>query len=385
MVTAANPKRTTTKGLFSIALIILLAVVVWVIAQINSEKFQALSDCIPSDKVSVICGLKNPEDIARVESTDYLIASQYSGLEPMNDGSLIWINHKTGQHGQLFPSTTKAPFIEKSKTNDQPSNPLAWGDPNCKPLPNQKINPHGIDLFVDDTNTTRLYVVNHAVRESIEMFELLQASNTEKPELKYRGCVAMPEEFHLNDVSGFSDGGFVTTDMGATPGLDAGAAYLWTAIAGLKQIPDTEGMIPNGITLSPDEKIVFINYYSDNKVKSFDLSSEQLLAETEIQMPDNSTWFQSSNGELNLLITSQKGGWIESVFCSRLKEGTCPMAYQILSVNPNTLDAVPVYSHDGGAPMGAGTVGLKVEDKLYMGSYASEWLAFTDFPTKKQK
>lgn len=388
MVTTTKAKRTSTKGLFLFLLALFIAAVIWIVTQLTSERFQVISECKSSDKISVICDLQNPEDIVHVPQTDLLVASQYAGLEPDKQGGLVWINFKTEQHGPLSPivptiakanklnSAHPKNLIEESKTNNKYLDTASWGDPSCPPLPDNEINPHGIDLFTDESNRERLYVVNHAVRESVEMFEL--SNNIGEVQLTYRGCVVMPADVHLNDVAGFTTGEFVTTDMGARPGLDTGAVYYWSANSGLTRLADTEGMLPNGITLSPDEQKFYVNYYAESKVRSFDFSTQKLIAEADVSLPDNSTWYQTPNGSVNLIIASQQGDWIESIFCSRLEEGTCPMAYEILSLNPDTLQATSLFSHQGGPPMGGGTVGLVVEDKLFIGSYASEWLSYID-------
>ncbi len=57
--------------------------------------------------------------------------------------------------------------------------------------------------------------------------------------------------------------------------------------------------------------------------------------------------------------------------CNRLERGACPAAFEILAVDPGTLDREVVY-RGGGPPMGGGTVGLRVGDELFIGSFAGD-------------
>ena len=51
--------------------------------------------------------------------------------------------------------------------------------------------------------------------------------------------------------------------------------------------------------------------------------------------------------------------------------GACPIAFAIVSVDPETMTASDVYASDG-PPMGAGTVGLQVGDEIFIGSFKGD-------------
>ncbi len=78
------------------------------------------------------------------------------------------------------------------------------------PLPGTTFGAHGIDVQ-SKGNGHAVYAVNHAVRESIEIFDL-DASGA-KPTLTWIGCVVLPAKASGNGVVGLPDGGFITTNF----------------------------------------------------------------------------------------------------------------------------------------------------------------------------
>ena len=54
-----------------------------------------------------------------------------------------------------------------------------------------------------------------------------------------------------------------------------------------------------------------------------------------------------------------------------LVEGACPIEFQIVAIDPVTMETEILYRNEG-APMGAGTVGLVIGDELFIGSFAGD-------------
>ena len=178
---------------------------------------------------------------------------------------------------------------------------------------------------------------------------------------------------------GFPDGSFYTTKMTPlTGGLDldegmptesTGHAYAWSAASGYRQIPGTEGIMPNGIEASPDGRIVYMNASGESSIRKVEVATGRELGRATVAMPDNVTWAPDGR----LLVASLRG-LDPALFelCQTLEEGACPIPFAIVAVDPQTMTPLgPVFVSDG-APMGAGTVGLQVGNELFVGSFRGD-------------
>src|SRR5690606_7674118 len=119
-----------------------------------------------------------------------------------------------------------------------------WGDPACTESIGLQTGAHGLSLTQRSSGEWQLYVVNHNVRESMEMFELQADGNAWK--LAWRGCVLAQEPY--NDVSALPDGSFVATRPQAIQregqdlfaGQPSGNVARWSASGGEVVLPGTE-------------------------------------------------------------------------------------------------------------------------------------------------
>ena len=57
--------------------------------------------------------------------------------------------------------------------------------------------------------------------------------------------------------------------------------------------------------------------------------------------------------------------------CQELDEGACPLSFEIVALDPETLEGELVFANEG-APMGAGTVAVEVGSDLLIGSFAGD-------------
>ena len=93
----------------------------------------------------------------------------------------------------------------------------------------------------------------------------------------------------------------------------------------------------------------------------------ELLAATRVPAPDNLSWARDGR----LLVASHVGGFFDNMHCMDLEHGACPMSFEILALDPITLEGAAVFANSG-SPMGAGTVALHVGDGLVIGSFAGD-------------
>ena len=73
-----------------------------------------------------------------------------------------------------------------------------------------------------------------------------------------------------------------------------------------------------------------------------------------------------------LLVASHQGGLMDQLDCMDVETGACGMAFSIVSIDPETLEAEELFTQ-AGAPMGAGTVILDLGTGEYLvGSFAAD-------------
>ncbi len=312
------------------------------------------------------CRFHNPEDLAVVPGGGALLVSQMGQMDGSEPGDLAHYE-PGGAIRVLFPS---GPVTDRRD----------WGAPDCPPPDTDRFSPHGIDLVQRTDGAWMLLVVNHGGRESVEFFSLEEADGA--VELHWRGCADGPDQAAFNDVSARPDGGFYVTQMyprdsqilsilkGALLGSDTGHVYEWTRDAGWSVVPGSAGPFPNGISLSGDGRALYINMYLAGEVRRLDLESGSVTAVYEGGNPDNSTWADDGR----LLVATHTAGLTDTTACQGLESGSCAFAFRIVSLDPDTLSARTIIEHEG-APMGAATVALEMDGRLYLGTFAGDRIA----------
>ncbi|MGH0030617.1 MAG: hypothetical protein ACQGVC_12555 [Myxococcota bacterium] len=326
-------------------------------------------DCSAHGDAEPLCGYQNPEDLALLPSGSALLVSEYGAMDRANPGRISRLDLRDHSRHLLF-----APG-DADGARPQPG----WGDADC-PGPPEGFSPHGIDLVERSDGTFALLVVNHAGRESVEFFEVTDPRGAAG--LAWRGCAVPPAGAWLNDVVGRRDGGFLVSHMiprrdgigqlweflkADLLGRRTGHVLAWSADAGFARVPGSEASFANGVELSADETVLWVNANLGDRVFAVDLASGETLGEAEVTAPDNSTWAPDGR----LFVASLTAPIGELLACGEVTEGSCPAAFAIVAIDPATFESEPVYTGDG-VTMGAGTVGLRVGDALYVGSFAGD-------------
>ena len=324
-----------------------------------------ISTCEPLGVIQPICGLQRPEDMALLPDGRHLLVSMMGGLDGQ-PGSLAVLDTDSELHAVIYPGA-------------EPAAAPRWGDPACPGAPGETISPHGIDLSHRLDGRWQLLVVNHGGREAVEFFELRPKGL--ETELVWRGCSVVPEGGQINDVVAARHGGFYVSRMKTKDswldwprvmlGWSTGYVWYWTRGHGYTPVPSTEGPMPNGVELSPDEKFLFVNMSGASGVRKVRLQDGEAVAEAPIEAPDNLTW--SADGRL--LVASQLGSLPEFLACWDIADDdtACGYPFAIIALDPDSLAMETVFAHRG-PPMGAGTSALLVNGVLYVGSYVGDRL-----------
>lgn len=329
----------------------------------------AADDCQSVGAITPLCGIQAPEDIELTPNGRYLLLSQFGGLPTAGPGGIALFDLKAETHEMLVP---------------RPATGLSWGSDNCPAEPGEQLSTHGIHLSRRDDGRWQLLAVNHGGRESVEFFELRSTGG--KPGLAWRGCVLMPGGAYLNDVVALPGGGLLATHMmdrhdeqsmaDAMQGKISGHVFEWHPGQPVKVMAGSESPFPNGIQISADGRFIFLNVYIRGEVWKLDRNTGERVGTVKVVGPDNSLWRDDGK----LLVASHTGmaGYDEKLCTSG--KGFCPVGFQIVAIDPDSLSKELVFEHDGSAPMGAGTVALQLDQVLYIGSYAGDRLFKVELP-----
>ena len=202
----------------------LIAVLGW--AWCNAAMGQAptgpisTGDCNPSGGLHFVCGLQQPEDLALVPDSHWVITTGMA----------------TGGAGGLFLIDTRAKSAHKLELGREiafdADHAAFQGCFHRLPIPPSFL-PRDSICASSARDIFELNVVSHGTRESIEIFDV-DASKAE-PVLSWRGCVPLPEGNAGNSVTSAADGTlyatiFVkpgTTFQQMLEGKPTGDVYVW--------------------------------------------------------------------------------------------------------------------------------------------------------------
>jgi hypothetical protein len=330
---------------------------------------EPIPDCQPHGSARPLCGFQNPEDLAALPGGEAIVVSEYGGMQGEQAGALVLLELASGTRHVLFRA---------SDGSERPS--PGFGDPAC-PGPPTAFSPHGIDLGRLAEGQLVLAVVQHATRESIELFEV-EGFGSEWT-VAWRGCLIAPDDAWLNDVVWLPDASLVASSMmPRSEGVAAmmrgegspGHALHWLPGEGFHEIPGTRGALANGVEVSPDGTKLYLNLTQANEVRRIDLATGKVEGSVAVVGPDNSTW--APDGRL-LVASIRALGSEEFRGCDALSRGACPIPYAIVAIDVATMQARDLYVSSG-APMGAGTVGLQVGRELFVGSFVGDRVVRVD-------
>ena len=194
----------------------------------------ALAEC--GQHVEVICGARAPEDLELTPDGNRIIVAQFGRGAAAGTGLVLF-----------------DPDAQDSRTCRSASIRARLGAIAPAEPEGMALNPRGLSLATHPDGVEGLYVVNHNLRESIEMFEVVEAGGGW--ELIWRGCLAA--EVAYNDLAMLPNGGFVGTrptalqEPGANGGGNSGDVAVWTPESGEVAL-DTASGFPNGVAVDPE-------------------------------------------------------------------------------------------------------------------------------------
>ena len=152
-------------------------------------------------------------------------------------------------------------------------------------------------------------------------------------------------------------------------GIQTGYVLVWRPDKGFSQLAGSAGVVPNGIEIAPDGETIFVNY-SNGEVRRVNRRKGKIEASNNTLPPlDNVTWTPDGR----LLVAGALDDAFTMMACTTLETGSCPGAFAIIAVDPETLESEIIYEGGPNTPGGAGTVGLYVSDgSLLIGTFAGD-------------
>ncbi len=353
------------KNFLIIALIFFTAGIVVIFWYMDVEPFQPLEGCESNDELNVVCGFSNPEDLALTPDNEFFILSEYGGQKPIQEvmPGQISLFH--------IPTRTKRKFKIRFDEN-------TWGDKFCTRQKDEIIAPHGLDLLERNDGKLQLAVVSHLPNERVEMFEIIKDDDGWSG--IWRGCVSTQEKYYLNDVSLKKDGSFYAShmfdiDLSLNEWIfnyylkfNTGLVIDWSQKYGFAELKETAGSYPNGIMLDIEKNRLAVNYNLGDKTRLFDLDSMKVLGEFKNNGPDNVVLRDGY-----IWVTWHNFGLRDFDKCAG--NLNCTLPWSVSQLSRDTLEVIKTYSFQS-SNMGVGTVGVKVGDELWMGSFKSNRLAY---------
>ena len=330
----------------------------------TASQLDPITTCESVGPAKPLCDFKNPEDLVALPGDEAILVSEYGAMEGDTPGSLALLVLDTEERQELF------------RGGDADGTRPVWGDPACPSPPPPLFSPHGIHLSERADGALQLLTVQHGGRESIEFFEVTGSGRDWS--VTWRGCVVAPEDAWLNAVATLPGGGFVTTKMMSRPsgggdlldafaqGGNSGAVLEWLPGRGFEFLRGSRGGMPNGIEVSADGTMVFVN--SGGEVRRIVRRTGEVKVTARLGGLDNARWAPDGR----LVVASVVGGAPgELAFCMALESGACPIEFRIIAIDPISLETEELY-HNQGPPMGGGTVGLVIGRELFVGSFAGD-------------
>ncbi len=324
-------KTPTVIGTFTIGML-------WLVAAAAHAQ-----DCEPDSEVQFLCGPVNPEDLAPVPQSPWVIVSSM-----VDEGHLYLADTRDYTSTILFPTITSRPRHDTA----------TYGA--CPGPVSRQFRPHGLNLRPGENGRHTLYVVGHGDREAIEVFELDLGGAV--PTLNWVGCAVAPEALGLNSVVALPEGGFAATSP------RTGDVWEWSTDAGWSRVPGSEGIGPNGLEISRDGRWFYVGGYGSQSL---------------IRLSRGRTPVQTDAVEVGFHIDNVRWGPGETLFAAghvgptRAAIGECIRQRQcdgvtsrVAQVSLQSFTANEVVRYPSNDLLILGTVAIQVGDEIWVGGVA---------------
>jgi hypothetical protein len=311
---------------------------------------------------NAICGLRNPADVVRLASTRFAIASSLTRA-PHSLSHLYLVDLASKVATPLLPTMSPDPDAQRSL------------DPGCAAPQNfGTLITHGLSSRSDGPDHGRLYVVNHAGKQSIEMFEW--RVHRSGVALTWRGCVHVPSTVLANAVAPLPDGVAVTSFgspddpklVNLVAGRPSGFVMIWSKRTGWVHLKGSDLPGDNGIESSPDGKTLYVAAWTNDAL--WILSRDGSQAATRVPVgdfhPDNVHWQHDGT----LLIAGEVGDASRILSCGSRKICDTPsmlVVFYPVQGGIATKALIPATAH-----FGAASTAVRYHGRYWLSSFLGD-------------
>ena len=300
------------------------------------------AQCEPDGDLEFVCGPVNPEDLAAVPESPWVIVSSMA-----DDGHLYAADTRDHTSRRIFPLETSAPRHDTA----------TYGA--CPGPDTSGFRPHGLGLRAGAGDTHTLYVVRHGAREAVEVFEVVVGGAS--PAVTWVGCAVAPDGVGLNSVAALPDGGFVATNFQRS----TGELWEWQPGAGWTEVPGSATAGPNGIEASPDGRWLYVGGWGAQSLIRLSRGQTPVVVDAvDVGFHvDNVHWAPGGS----LLAAGHSGSGPDSIFAC-LGQGACDdVTSHVAKIAPNSLATEEVVRYPSNDRVILGTVGIRVGDEIWLG------------------
>ena len=261
------------------------------------------------------------------------------------------------------------------------------------PPDSARFSTQGLTLRNLGEGQSRLHVVNHGGRESIEIFTV--DARTDEPRFTWRGCVLMPPGLAANSVATFSDGTILVTVLthpGRTitdfwRGEITGAVYSWTpGDAAFRLLPGTELPGNNGMETSRDDTEFFVIAFGWRSVVAFsraDPSQPLRRATAPGFMPDNIHWDDDKLLLAGMQYDEPACGGTRKIIDGKADDMRCHRGFTVAHLDPRSMEFSIVAYAEPDPDFNGVSAAIMVAGELWLASYQADRVAWRKAPVPK--
>jgi hypothetical protein len=340
----------------------------------------AHASCTPSVGLHYVCGLADPEDLALIPGTHWIVST---GMATDGAGGLFLIDARSMRAHKLALGSEVAFRADRNAFPGCPGPP----DPS-------KYYTQGLNLRRLAAGRYRLNVVSHGTRESIEVYDV--AVGGTRPTITWRGCVRLPDG-NGNAVTSSADGTLYatiffrhgTTFQDMIEGKPTGDVYVWHGgNSGFELIPGLSFSGDNGIEISRDGRTLYLALTGTDELVAVSLADPG-SAPRRLNLgalgfsPDNVHWTQDGH----LIVAGMReaepdcGGLTQRAAYGQARYANCHRAPMVALVDPSTLQGHVVFAPREASPSYTGTsTALVADGALWLGSFGTDRVAYVPLP-----
>ena len=334
----------------------------------SSGPAAAAAGCESSGDLHFICGAEQPEDLARVPGTRWLIASGFSA------GSGLKLIDTVGRSAQRWYTGSAAQI-----------RPDARQFPQCPGPPDaQSFNAQGLNLRPVGDRQYRLRVANHGGRETVEVFDI--DARQPVPALRWRGCLPLPQGLAANSVAAYSDGTTLITVL-ARPGhtyadfvngLDTGGVYEWRpALGRFVLIPGSELPGNNGLETAADDSGFFVVAFGRHSIRRYQRDGTHPVESVAPGfMPDNVHWDGGRLIAAGMSYDEPACGGVRKVIDGVADAMRCHRGFTIAELDPSRMTFQVLVAEPPNAVFNGVSAAVLIDGTYWIGSYQADRLAY---------